>query len=253
MTDQPKPESEFSYADMTDLEIARHINLGLLLCNGISEQNAGFDTVVGLNDEGLATIARIIGKVRSAVAQSAPALGFSQWQDKLAFAICEELCDQLNAGVDETRELAARTVASTRVTESLRAHPPGAAGWQPIETAPKDGRKIIAFCLKNGKPHYDVTWWRTNKDICGYTGWGEFNERFWPATHWMPLPAPPSRDTQEERGEPCEWRSAEFDPPGSGRRVELSRDLKTVLDTVYWHRMDWNLKGLYWRPHARND
>lgn len=56
----------YDYAGKSDLDIARHINLALLLCGGISEQNAGFDTVVGLNDEGLAAIARIVGRVRQA-------------------------------------------------------------------------------------------------------------------------------------------------------------------------------------------
>lgn len=54
------------YAEKSDLEIARHINLALLLSDGISEQNAGFDTIVSLNDKGIAAIERIIGKVREA-------------------------------------------------------------------------------------------------------------------------------------------------------------------------------------------
>lgn len=60
----------YPYAEKSDMDIARHINLALLLNGGISEQDAGFDTVIGLNDNGLEAIARIIGKVRAA-AQSA--------------------------------------------------------------------------------------------------------------------------------------------------------------------------------------
>lgn len=56
----------YDYAEKSDMDIARHINLALLLSGGISEQDAGFDTVIGLNDDGLAAIARIIGEVRRA-------------------------------------------------------------------------------------------------------------------------------------------------------------------------------------------
>ena len=47
------------YADKSDMEVARHINLSLLMCQGISEQNAGFDTVTSLNDAGLEAVPRI--------------------------------------------------------------------------------------------------------------------------------------------------------------------------------------------------
>jgi hypothetical protein len=63
--DMSDPEG-FDYAAKSDLDIARHINLALLLHGGISEQDAGFDTVVGLNDAGLSQIARIVGEVRRA-------------------------------------------------------------------------------------------------------------------------------------------------------------------------------------------
>lgn len=56
----------FDYSTRTDLELARHINLALLMCGGIGEVNAGFDTVVTLNDVGLAKVAAIIGKIRAA-------------------------------------------------------------------------------------------------------------------------------------------------------------------------------------------
>ena len=58
------------YADKSDLDVARHINLSLLMCNGISEQDAGFDMVVSLNDAGLEKIAGIVGRVRESTARS---------------------------------------------------------------------------------------------------------------------------------------------------------------------------------------
>ena len=71
--------------------------------------------------------------------------------------------------------------------------------WRPIETAPRDGTPILAYSAKaitEGKLSrtggMDITWWRTEKDKRGYVGWGEFNDQFWPPTHWAPLPAPPT-------------------------------------------------------------
>ena len=62
--------------------------------------------------------------------------------------------------------------------------------WQPIETAPKDGSRII---LTDGG-FVDAAEWD------GYEGWivnvessSGFNyyNKFYDATHWMPLPQPP--------------------------------------------------------------
>lgn len=65
-------------------------------------------------------------------------------------------------------------------------------GWQPIATAPHDGTKIIAFALRDGAPTIKINWWRRREDKAEYIGWGEFNATFWPPTHWIPLPAPPT-------------------------------------------------------------
>jgi hypothetical protein len=67
--------------------------------------------------------------------------------------------------------------------------------WQTIETAPRDGTKILCGrfvrgCEYNGRIRVD--WWATFKES-GYTGFGHFNATYWPPTHWMPLPAPPGQ------------------------------------------------------------
>jgi hypothetical protein len=61
--------------------------------------------------------------------------------------------------------------------------------WQPIETAPKDGTRVIIFY--SGDNFWDVCEAR-------YTdaeGWGDPNGCEWSCfadvTHWMPLPDPP--------------------------------------------------------------
>lgn len=66
--------------------------------------------------------------------------------------------------------------------------------WQPIESAPKDGTKILAFAPNHPDrgPIMRITWWRRREDGHNYIGWGEFNEQFWPPTHWQSLPDPPA-------------------------------------------------------------
>lgn len=69
-------------------------------------------------------------------------------------------------------------------------------GWQPIETAPKDGTQFIAGRFvrdpkdkRNGRIRVD--YWHSRAAGDGYDGLGNFNAAYWPATHWMPLPTPP--------------------------------------------------------------
>lgn len=71
--------------------------------------------------------------------------------------------------------------------------------WQAIDTAPRDGTRVLIGRF-TGNPKADkegfcqVDWFRTDYAKNGFTGFGKFNERYWPATHWMPLPPPPSGD-----------------------------------------------------------
>lgn len=66
------------------------------------------------------------------------------------------------------------------------------AGWQPIETAPKDGTKFLGY--RRGEI---ATSYRTPRDDCemwtfgGASGSFEFYPNLRP-THWMPLPPPPA-------------------------------------------------------------
>ncbi len=66
--------------------------------------------------------------------------------------------------------------------------------WQPIETAPRDGRQIMVW-VANGNitPHCfapvsitsDSSWWDDST--------GDQIEPIKGATHWMPLPEPPTK------------------------------------------------------------
>lgn len=59
------------YTQKSDMDVAKMINLALLLCNGISEEDAGFDIVTTINQDGLDKIAMIVGKVRLAAKSGA--------------------------------------------------------------------------------------------------------------------------------------------------------------------------------------
>ncbi len=60
--------------------------------------------------------------------------------------------------------------------------------WMPIETAPKDGRGILAFI---NEEWIEGMFW--NGGEWSYLSYGDITRygRYQP-THWMPLPAPPT-------------------------------------------------------------
>jgi hypothetical protein len=66
--------------------------------------------------------------------------------------------------------------------------------WQPIETAPKDGAKFLAYCVHGmGAPQFtqEIAWW--SPAPTGYSYGGRFATRSGNIpTHWIPLPDPPS-------------------------------------------------------------
>ena len=80
--------------------------------------------------------------------------------------------------------------------QGLAAHDSDAAGgkggWQPIETAPKDGTYVLLFDAGYKDPYLlaaweiiDERWWSKPTKSGASIVWGS-------ATHWMPLPAAPS-------------------------------------------------------------
>ena len=80
-------------------------------------------------------------------------------------------------------EKQARANASASLSEAK------AGGWQPIETAPKDGTSILGYwlggqhdCAIHATKFIRGRWWATNED---------FPQR--EPTHWQPLPAPPAQ------------------------------------------------------------
>lgn len=53
--------------------------------------------------------------------------------------------------------------------------------WQPIETAPKDGTTVLAYCPGN----------RFQKFLTDYYSEHQGGGWLFQPTHWMPLPEPP--------------------------------------------------------------
>lgn len=75
------------------------------------------------------------------------------------------------------------------------------AGWQPIETAPKDGTTILGYYYgKILMAHWEAD---GSENRGGEPAWidGSFDkyEEFfvYPLTHWMPLPSAPAAEKQE--------------------------------------------------------
>ena len=71
---------------------------------------------------------------------------------------------------------------------------PAPSPWRPIETAPKDGTRILCGRFVTNCPYdrdgtIDVDQWY---EPLG--GFSQFNMRFWPPTHWMPLPPAPKEE-----------------------------------------------------------
>lgn len=74
-----------------------------------------------------------------------------------------------------------------------------ASQWQPIETAPKDGLKVLVYDESYGLPQ--KAWFGKDRNDETYEGWlfGDGDDYscgmyFTPInpTHWMPLPKPPA-------------------------------------------------------------
>jgi len=91
---------------------------------------------------------------------------------------------------------AGRLIDPTTLTEAVAAA--RAESWQPIETAPKDGTHVDLWLCE----HSSCRQWR-EADVWfergSWIGDGEADGirviemgSYWTATHWMPLPAPPT-------------------------------------------------------------
>lgn len=64
--------------------------------------------------------------------------------------------------------------------------------WRPIETAPKDGKKILVAYTYLDHQYVDTAWWDKV-----YRRW--FHDfAFGTKTHWTPMPEPPSHSLPQQ-------------------------------------------------------
>jgi len=100
-----------------------------------------------------------------------------------------EVIDDLRTWHDEGTDSMADSL--TRALSGEKAGP--VDGWQPIETAPKDGEDILAT---DGTAMLVTYWYGAS------TGWlyryTDHGVDGWSPTHWMPLPASPAPDKEWE-------------------------------------------------------
>ena len=61
--------------------------------------------------------------------------------------------------------------------------------WQPIETAPHDEVVLLYWKDWSGAEYMETARYSTGKRY--ENGYSDYSQHSW-ATHWMPLPAPPS-------------------------------------------------------------
>jgi hypothetical protein len=84
---------------------------------------------------------------------------------------------------------------------ALSASPRPAEGWRPIRTAPRDGTMFLAA---EGEDLYLCQWEiQPPEDIedTGFQGWYDLiNRSFENPDHWMPLPTPPSVNSDNQAG-----------------------------------------------------
>lgn len=75
-------------------------------------------------------------------------------------------------------------------------------GWRDIESAPRDGSEILVFEATPTGPFMRVGYWEEHGEDIDTgrpsSGWSEADDGyvgFINPTHWMPLPAPPTKGT----------------------------------------------------------
>lgn len=68
--------------------------------------------------------------------------------------------------------------------------------WQPIETAPKDGRQFYCGWFYRGRFIYEIGKVRTWESGQSSVVHGRSSHLIYP-THWMPLPPPPTEDNEQ--------------------------------------------------------
>lgn len=70
--------------------------------------------------------------------------------------------------------------------------------WMPIETAPKDGERVLVYVKDHGYTGiaFAKLWFYSDGRLGG--GAEGFNGK-WNITHWMPIPPPPGQSQENQK------------------------------------------------------
>lgn len=116
--------------------------------------------------------------------------------------IMDEAAAELRSLHAELETLRAGYAAARLEIESLRGK-----GWQPIETAPKDGTFLLLWEQYSTNPFIGswlgTRWTVSHEHVDAEGGWDGANvvdALSMPVTHWMPLPAAPGPADGESNG-----------------------------------------------------
>ena len=137
--------------------------------------------------------------------------GFRQYEADYCSSKIWIGCDTCKVQMGDARfgfDTEAQAVAAWNTRAAM--HKPAMGEWQPIETAPKDGRKIIVYrplAHMSQDPQVTIKQALESNSYCfpstipeGYCAGQHFNSGAAFATHWMPLPAPPASGITFKKG-----------------------------------------------------
>ena len=134
-------------------------------------------------------------------------------------AVCCEVYGSLEAFKDAVQGVEAMGRAYRAALEAFRGSSTGNGGalqvssagndarWRPIETAPKDGTHILAWFHDDDPMRAHLGEHQSGHSLAAWTdhnGGGWMSNRLGEATHWMPLPPPPSAE-KEKPPHPADW------------------------------------------------
>jgi hypothetical protein len=128
-------------------------------------------------------------------ADRAPGPGYAAGAEAMRQAAAQvaEAFPSRTHGALATAPYAAAEQAADEIAAAIRTLPipdAPAPAWQPIETAPRDGTRVLCFAPAV-KGEYPNPKWRV--DVWRGVGWWEMRPDQ-PYTHWQPLPPPPVDD-----------------------------------------------------------
>lgn len=168
--------------------------------------DAGVKAACEAQDEGYTDLDVMIARALSAVLPSAKAEARREALEgaaaKLEYVAAELEADRAVIEPDSTYDDVAIRTLRTAITaiRALASQPPAppSDGWQPMETAPRDGTPVLVYGLPTNLPDvhfsrpavYTAYWDDMDQTFClsGASWRGPFVHE---PTAWRPLPAPP--------------------------------------------------------------